>query len=123
MRVRTGTATQSLLTDLFGFEGLGDEHEEWYPEPGIEIDYAPDSAFDLCALLAVAQRGHARLEFLTRRADGSFQRLRSVRARVRRDDTVVWRRWALGVLSDASVVSQVAELKERAIAHVDVVDR
>ncbi|GHF32933.1 DUF2786 domain-containing protein [Streptomyces griseoluteus] len=100
VRVRTGAATQSLLTDLFGFEGPADEHEEWYPEPGIEIDYVPDSAFDLCALLAVAQLGHARLEFLVRRADGTFQRLRSVRAQVRRDDTAVWRLWALKVLSE-----------------------
>ncbi|WP_405968270.1 DUF2786 domain-containing protein [Streptomyces sp. NBC_00015] len=100
VRVRTGAATQSLLTDLFGFGGPGDEHEEWYPEPGIEINYVPDSAFDLCALLAVAQLGHARLEFLVRRADGSFHRLRSVRARVRRDDTVAWRHWALRVLSE-----------------------
>ncbi|MFI2035027.1 DUF2786 domain-containing protein [Streptomyces bottropensis] len=100
VRVRTGAATQSPLSDLFGFGGPADEHEEWYPEPGIEIDYAPDSAFDLCALLAVAQLGHARLEFLVPRAGGSFQRLRSVRARVRRDDTVTWRHWALKVLSE-----------------------
>ncbi|AXE81548.1 hypothetical protein C5746_36555 [Streptomyces atratus] len=100
VRVKTGAAPQSLLTDLFGFGGPGDEHEEWYPEPGIEIDYVPDSAFDLCALLAASQLGHARLEFLVRRADGSFQRLRSVRAQVRRDDTVAWRRWALKVLSE-----------------------
>ncbi|WP_326574457.1 hypothetical protein OG889_05360 [Streptomyces sp. NBC_00481] len=100
VRVRTGAATHSLLTTLFGFEGPGDEHEERYPEPGIEIGYAPDSAFDLCALLAVAQLGHARLEFLVRRADGSFQRLRSVRARVRRDDSVAWRHWALKALSE-----------------------
>ncbi|MFF4968328.1 DUF2786 domain-containing protein [Streptomyces sp. NPDC001037] len=100
VRVRTGAANQSLLNDLFGFGGPGDEDEEWYPEPGIEIDYAPDSAFDLCALLALAQLGHARLEFLARNSDGSFQRLRSVRARIRRDDTLAWRRWALGVLSE-----------------------
>ncbi|MGW1002018.1 DUF2786 domain-containing protein [Streptomyces sp. NPDC002520] len=100
VRVRTGAATQSLLTDLFGFGGPGDEHEEWYPEPGIVIDYVPDSAFDVCALLAVTQLGHARLEFLVRSADGSFQRLRSVRARVRGDDTVAWRRWALEVLAE-----------------------
>ncbi|MFJ5271790.1 DUF2786 domain-containing protein [Streptomyces sp. NPDC088358] len=98
VRVRTGAETQSLLSDLFG--GLGDENEEWYPEPGIEIDYTPDSAFDLCALLAVAQLGHARLEFMMPCADGRFQRLRSVRARVREDDTVAWRRWALEVLSE-----------------------
>ncbi|MEE1805372.1 DUF2786 domain-containing protein [Streptomyces sp. BE133] len=100
VRVRTGAAIQSLSSDLFGFGGTGDEHEEWYPEPGIEIDYTPDSAFDLCALLAVAQLGHARLEFLMRSADGSFRRLRSFRARVREDDTAAWRRWALGVLSE-----------------------
>ncbi|USQ84698.1 DUF2786 domain-containing protein [Streptomyces phaeoluteigriseus] len=100
VRVTTGAATQSLLTDLFGFGGPADEHEDWYPEPGIEIGYAPDSTFDLCALLAVAQLGHARLEFLVPCADGSFQRLRSVRARVRRDDTVTWRHWALKVLSE-----------------------
>ncbi|ULR54654.1 DUF2786 domain-containing protein [Streptomyces deccanensis] len=100
LQVRTGAEPQSLLSDLFGFEGSGDAHEEWYPAPGIEIDYAPDSAFDLCALLAVAQLGHARLEFLTPLGDGRFQRLRSVRAQVREDDTVAWRRWALEVLSD-----------------------
>ncbi|MGZ3119064.1 DUF2786 domain-containing protein [Streptomyces sp. H62] len=100
VRVRTGTTTQSLLTDLFGFRGPEDEQEEWYLEPGIEIAYDPDRAFDLCALLAVAQLGHARLEFLVRRADGTFQRLRSVRARVRRDDTAAWRLWALKALSE-----------------------
>ncbi|WP_158761526.1 DUF2786 domain-containing protein [Streptomyces sp. NRRL S-146] len=100
VRVRTGTTTQSLLTDLFGLRGPEDEQEEWYPEPGIEIAYDPDRAFDLCALLAVAQLGHARLEFLVRRADGTFQRLRSVRARVRRDDTAAWRLWALKALSE-----------------------
>ncbi|WP_107117369.1 DUF2786 domain-containing protein [Streptomyces canus] len=100
VRVRTGAATQSLLSDLFGFGGPAEEHEEWYPEPGIEIEYAPDSAFDLCALLAVAQLGHARLEFLLPRGDGRFQQLRSVRARVREEDTVAWRRWALEVLSE-----------------------
>ncbi|WP_327726891.1 DUF2786 domain-containing protein [Streptomyces sp. NBC_00487] len=99
VQVRTGAGVQrNLLADLFGLPA--DEHEEWYPEPGIEIDYAPDSAFDLCALLAVSQLGHARLEFLMRGADGSFQRLRSVRARVREDDTAAWRRWALGELSE-----------------------
>ncbi|MFJ7290543.1 DUF2786 domain-containing protein [Streptomyces collinus] len=100
VRVRTGTTTQSPLTDLFGFGGPDDEQEEWYPEPGIEIAYDPDRAFDLCALLALTQLGHARLEFLVRRADGTFQRLRSVRARVRRDDTAAWRLWALKMLSE-----------------------
>ncbi|MGV9318564.1 DUF2786 domain-containing protein [Streptomyces sp. NPDC003660] len=98
LRVRTGAAIQSLLSDLFG--GLSDENEEWYPEPGIEIDYTSDSAFDLCALLTIAQLGHARLEFMVPCADGRFRRLRSVRARVREDDTVAWRRWALEVLSE-----------------------
>ncbi|MFG3045120.1 DUF2786 domain-containing protein [Streptomyces sp. NPDC048241] len=98
LRVRTGAAIQSVLSDLFG--GLSDENEEWYPEPGIEIDYTSDSAFDLCALLAVSQLGHARLEFMMPCADGRFQRLRSVRARVREDDTFAWRRWALEVLSE-----------------------
>ncbi|MFJ3659784.1 DUF2786 domain-containing protein [Streptomyces sp. NPDC090119] len=98
LRVRTGAATRSLLSDLFG--GRSDENEEWYPEPGIEIDYTSDSAFDLCGLLAVAQLGYARLEFIVAGADGRFQRLRSVRARVREDDTVAWRRWALEVLSE-----------------------
>lgn len=100
VRVRTGAVLQDVSSDLFGLGGAGDEHEEWYPAPGIEIDYTAPSAFDLCALLAVVQLGHARMEFLMRRADGSFQRLRSVRARVREDDTVAWRRWALGVLSE-----------------------
>lgn len=99
VRVRTGAGVQrNLLSDLFGLPA--DEHEEWYPEPGIEIEYSPDNAFDLCALLAVTQLGHARLEFLIRGDDGSFQRLRSVRARVREDDTATWRRWALGELSE-----------------------
>ncbi|MFJ8989969.1 DUF2786 domain-containing protein [Streptomyces sp. NPDC102279] len=96
--VRTGAQPESPIFDLFGDHV--DENDEWYPEPGVAIDYDPDNAFDLCALLAVAQLGDARLEFIASRADGRFERLRSVRARVREDDTVAWRRWALERLSE-----------------------
>ncbi|CAM5369028.1 hypothetical protein SVIOM342S_04804 [Streptomyces violaceorubidus] len=113
VRVRTGTTTQRLLTDLFGFGGPEDEQEEWYPETRINIAYDPDRAFDLCALLAVAQLGHARLDFLVRRADGTFQRLRSVRARVRRDDTAAWRLWALKVLELVPDPEDLADLIAR----------
>uniref|UniRef100_A0AAU2JZS5 DUF2786 domain-containing protein n=1 Tax=Streptomyces sp. NBC_00049 TaxID=2903617 RepID=A0AAU2JZS5_9ACTN len=97
LRVRTGTQLPGDGFDLF--EGLWDEPEEWYPEPGIEIHYAPDSAFDLCALLAVAQLGRARLEFLTVRPDGTVRRLRALRAGVREGDAVAWRSWALASLA------------------------
>ncbi|MFF4055994.1 DUF2786 domain-containing protein [Streptomyces sp. NPDC001668] len=98
VRVRTGVEEPG---EAFGlFDDLWAESEEWYPEPGVEIRYDADSVFDLCALLAVAQLGHARLEFIVPRADGSFQRLRSVRARLRADDTGAWRRWALAALSE-----------------------
>ncbi|WP_405683285.1 DUF2786 domain-containing protein [Streptomyces sp. NBC_00057] len=97
VKVKTGAAEPG---DFFGlFANPRDETDEWYPEPGIEIRYADASAFDLCGLLAVSQLGHARLEFLTVRPDGGVQLLRSVRARVRDEDTVTWRRWALASLS------------------------
>ncbi|MFD9716099.1 DUF2786 domain-containing protein [Streptomyces sp. NPDC059076] len=80
------------------FEVL-EEQDEWYPEPGIEIRYNDESVVGLCELLAVCRLGHALLEFLTVRADGSVQRLRSVRAHVRDADAVAWRRWALNSLS------------------------
>ncbi|MGW4229528.1 DUF2786 domain-containing protein [Streptomyces sp. NPDC004980] len=97
VRVRTGEEEPGKAFGIF--DDLWAESEEWYPEPGIEIRYDADSAFDLCALLAVAQLGHARLELFVPRVDGSFQRLRSVRALVRTDDVGAWRRWALGSLS------------------------
>ncbi|MFD7547996.1 DUF2786 domain-containing protein [Streptomyces sp. NPDC059816] len=71
----------------------------WYPEPGIDVPYDGGSAFDLGALLAVARLGHARLEFLTVGADGGVQRLRTVLARVREEDRLGWRRWALAALA------------------------
>ncbi|MFD0546047.1 DUF2786 domain-containing protein [Streptomyces mexicanus] len=85
------------------FEGFFDEADEsadWYPDPGIDVRYGPDSAFDLCALLALAQLGHARLEFLTVHSDGTVRTLRSVRALVREDDARAYRRWALAALAE-----------------------
>lgn len=73
VRVRTGVEEPGEAFGLFG--DLWAESAEWYLEPGVEIRYDADSVFDLCALLAVAQLGHARLEFLVPRTDGSFQRL------------------------------------------------
>ncbi|MFI8940077.1 DUF2786 domain-containing protein [Streptomyces syringium] len=98
VRIKTGAEDPGEALDLF--PSLKDEpDEEWYPEPGIEIRYAGDSAADLCALLAVSQLGQARLEFLSPRAEGGYQRLRAVLARVRPDDAVSWQRWALGALA------------------------
>ncbi|MGW4174670.1 DUF2786 domain-containing protein [Streptomyces rubiginosohelvolus] len=101
LRVRTGAPVQASFDffpmDLWNESG---EHEaEWYPEPGIDIHYDGDSAFDLSALLAVARLGYARLEFLAVGADGGVQRLRTVLARVREEDTPAWRRWALESLA------------------------
>ncbi|MFJ3647767.1 DUF2786 domain-containing protein [Streptomyces murinus] len=98
VRVRTD---EEKPGEAFGlFEDLWAESEDWYPEPGIEIGYVADNAFDLCVLLAVAQLGHARLEFLVPRVGGGFQRLRWVRTLVRNGDADAWRRWALGSLSE-----------------------
>lgn len=101
VRVRTGAEEPSsglgLFDDPWGEPG---ESTEWYPEPGIEIHYAQDDVYDLCALLAVAQLGHARLEFLVVRPDGRVQHLRSVRAGVLEDNATSWRRWALTALAD-----------------------
>ncbi|MFD3939524.1 DUF2786 domain-containing protein [Streptomyces sp. NPDC058611] len=86
------------------FAGLLDdpwaEDAEWYPEPGIGIRYDGQSPGDLCELLALCRLGHARLEFLVPQAEGRFQRLRTLRARIRTDDAASWRRWALERLAD-----------------------
>ncbi|MGW7456517.1 DUF2786 domain-containing protein [Streptomyces sp. NPDC054797] len=98
VRVVTGEETPS---EPFGlFDDPWAETEEWYPEPGIEVRYSPDSAADLCALLVVCQLGQVRLEFLIPQADGDFRLLRSLRTHIRSDDAVAWRRWALGRLAE-----------------------
>ncbi|NEB83299.1 DUF2786 domain-containing protein [Streptomyces anulatus] len=99
LRVRTGVDPVHEPFDLFPSDtwGTGDE-SEWYPEPGIDVHYDGDSAFDLGALLAVARLGYARLEFLVLGADGGVQRLRTVLARVREEDRRAWRKWALAAL-------------------------
>nr|WP_239109962.1 DUF2786 domain-containing protein [Streptomyces anulatus] len=99
LRVRTGVDPVQEPFDLFPSDtwGTGDE-SEWYPEPGIDVHYDRDSAFDLGALLAVARLGYARLEFLVLGADGGVQRLRTVLARVREEDRRAWRKWALAAL-------------------------
>ncbi|WP_370415346.1 DUF2786 domain-containing protein [Streptomyces fradiae] len=102
VRVRTGD-DDVTVQGLSLFEGLFDEADEsadWYPDPGIDVPYDPDSAFDLCALLALAHLGHARLEFLTVHSDGAVRTLRSVRALIREDDVKAYRRWALAALTD-----------------------
>ncbi|MCX5229258.1 DUF2786 domain-containing protein [Streptomyces sp. NBC_00233] len=102
VRVRTGD-DQVTVPGLSPFEEMFDEAEEsadWYPDPGIDVTYEPDSAFDLCALLVLAQLGHVRLEFLTVHSDGSVRTLRSVRALVREDDAKAYRRWALAALAE-----------------------
>ncbi|WP_050503004.1 DUF2786 domain-containing protein [Streptomyces monomycini] len=102
VRVRTGDDDVTAPgPSLFG--GLFDEVDEsadWYPDPGIDVRYEPDSAFDLCALLALAQLGHATLVFLTIHPDGTVRTLRSVRALVREDDAKAYRRWALAALAE-----------------------
>ncbi|MFE4588878.1 DUF2786 domain-containing protein [Streptomyces laurentii] len=101
LRVRTGAPVQASF-DLFPrdlWNESGEPEAEWYPEPGIDIHYDGDSAFDLSALLAVARLGYARLEFLAVGADGGVHRLRTVLARVREEDTPAWRRWALASLA------------------------
>ncbi|MFJ7266421.1 DUF2786 domain-containing protein [Streptomyces sp. NPDC099050] len=97
VRVRTGTEWPAKQASLF--DDAWGEEEDWYPKPGIEIHYAEDSAVDACEVLALAQLGHARLEFLIQKPDGGYQRLRSVRASIDAGDTGAWRRWALGVLA------------------------
>ncbi|GAA3151872.1 DUF2786 domain-containing protein [Streptomyces echinatus] len=102
VRVRTGD-DDVTVPGLSLFEGLFDEADEsadWYPDPGIDVPYGADSAFDLCALLALAQLGHARLEFLMVHSDGSVRILRAVRAQVREDDAKAYRRWALAALAE-----------------------
>ncbi|MGA5196537.1 DUF2786 domain-containing protein [Streptomyces exfoliatus] len=96
LRVRTGVEPVQSF-DLWA--DPAEPEEEWYPEPGIDVHYDGDSAFDLSALLAVARLGYARLEFLTVGADGGIQRLRTVLARVREEDALAWRRWALAALA------------------------
>ncbi|WP_178880338.1 DUF2786 domain-containing protein [Streptomyces acidiscabies] len=100
VRVRTGEdepdSSPGLWDDLWD---RPDEDADWYPEPGITVHYEPDDVAGLCVLLAVAQLGHARLEFLTARPDGTVVPLRAVQAQVRTDDADAWRRWALAKLS------------------------
>ncbi|MFE9661435.1 DUF2786 domain-containing protein [Streptomyces sp. NPDC005955] len=103
LRVRTGTGPAQESSGPV-HEGWGGSAEsapepEWYPEPGIDVPYDGGSAFDLGALLAVARLGYARLEFLTVGADGGVRRLRTVLARVREEDRLGWRRWALAALA------------------------
>ncbi|THA77100.1 DUF2786 domain-containing protein [Streptomyces sp. A0642] len=103
LRVRTGAEPVQESSDLFADAGGGAspaQEPEWYPEPGIDVRYAADNAFDLCALLAVARLGYARLQFFTVGADGGLQRLRTVLARVREEDALAWRRWALASLAE-----------------------
>lgn len=102
VRVRTGEEEPLVSLDLWDDEtwGQGEEETDWYPEPGITVRYQPYDASGLCSLLAAAQLGHARLEFLVPQADGSMGRLRTVRARVRKDDADAWRRWALAALAE-----------------------
>ncbi|MGW2849985.1 hypothetical protein [Streptomyces sp. NPDC001274] len=63
LRIRTGSddVPGSYRSSLEGLFDEVDESADWYPDPGIDVPYEPDSAFDLCALLALAQLGHARL--------------------------------------------------------------
>ncbi|MFJ9647479.1 DUF2786 domain-containing protein [Streptomyces sp. NPDC101206] len=116
----SGKPTPSVVRVVTGEETPGDplglfddpwaETDEWYPEPGIEVHYDPDSVADLCALLAACQLGQVRLEFLIPQADGGFRQLRSLRTHIRSDDAVAWRRWALGRL--AEVVPEPEDLAE-----------
>ncbi|MEV3873926.1 DUF2786 domain-containing protein [Streptomyces sp. NPDC049906] len=102
VRVRTGDDGVTVPSPS-PFEGLfheADESADWYPDPGIDVPYRPDSAFDLCALLALSQLGHARLEFLAVHPDGAVHTLRTVRALVREDDANACRRWALAALAE-----------------------
>ena len=99
IRVHTGLEeAPGPPVDLFGRPTT--RHDEWYPEPGVRIDYAPDRAFDLGALLVLGTLGHARLEFLETTPDGGFKLLRTVCARLRPEDAAHWRRQALNVLDD-----------------------
>ncbi|MFJ9597440.1 DUF2786 domain-containing protein [Streptomyces virginiae] len=104
VRVRTGDddVTVPGLSLFEGLFGEADESADWYPDPGIDVLYGPDSAFDLCALLALAQLGHARLEFLSVHPDGTVHTLRAVRAFVREDDAQAYRRWALAALAEVA---------------------
>ncbi|WP_328718922.1 DUF2786 domain-containing protein [Streptomyces sp. NBC_00247] len=102
LRVRTGVEPPASSFDLFpsdAWSASGEPEDEWYPEPGIDIHYDGDNAFDLGALLVVARLGYARLEFLAVGADGGVQRLRTILARVREEDALAWRRWALASLA------------------------
>lgn len=104
IRVRTDvheSGPADLLRTLFasegGFDGPDAETaaDDWYPDPGIEVHYSRHSATDLCELMALAELGHARLEFLTRDADGGVRPLRSLRIRVRPSDASAWAAGAL----------------------------
>ncbi|WSA80461.1 DUF2786 domain-containing protein [Streptomyces sp. NBC_01799] len=113
-------ARQGVLFEELGGEGAVDEPDDWYPEPGIELHYARDSATDLCELLALAELGHARLEFVIRAAGGGFVLLRSLRAEIRLDDAVDWRRGALHGLRQ--LVPDVDDLADAVAAEAQPVD-
>ncbi|MFI6699970.1 DUF2786 domain-containing protein [Streptomyces sp. NPDC050509] len=93
-------AFQGSLFDELGPHGGNEQAgpDDWYPEPGIEPRYSRRSATDLCELLALTELGHARLEFMTRGADGTFVPLRSLRAGIREADAEAWSSGALHAL-------------------------
>ncbi|MFJ9897361.1 DUF2786 domain-containing protein [Streptomyces sp. NPDC091280] len=102
------------------FEGLGlDGPDDWYPEPGIELRYSRHSATDLCELLSLAELGHARLEFVTRGADGTFVLLRSLRAGIQSADAAAWHQGALRALRN--LVPNVDDLVD-AVVSEEIVD-
>lgn len=113
-------ARQGVLFEELEGEGAVDEPDDWYPEPGVRLQYARDSATDLCELLALAELGHARLEFVIRAADGGFVLLRSLRAEIRHDDAVDWRRGALHGLR--RLVPDVDDLADAVAAEAQPVD-
>ncbi|SCK47853.1 Protein of unknown function [Streptomyces sp. WMMB 714] len=81
--------------DLFSGLDESDASDDWYPEPGVELHYSRNSATDLCELLALAQLGRARLEFLVLNAGGDFVLLRSLGVSVLPADTDAWAPGAL----------------------------
>ncbi|MGW6487387.1 DUF2786 domain-containing protein [Streptomyces sp. NPDC055056] len=113
-------ARQGVLFEELEGEGTVDEPDDWYPEPGVRLQYARDSATDLCELLALAELGHARLEFVIRAADGGFVLLRSLRAEIRHDDAVDWRRGALHGLRQ--LVPDVDDLADAVAVEAQPVD-
>ncbi|MET8409444.1 DUF2786 domain-containing protein [Streptomyces sp. NPDC005195] len=113
-------ARQGVLFEELEGEGAVDEPDDWYPQPGVRLQYARDSATDLCELLALAELGHARLEFVIRAAGGGFVLLRSLRAEIRHDDAVDWRRGALHGLRQ--LVPDVDDLADAVAAEAQPVD-